>query len=423
MKKALLALSMLGIVSVLMAQELQEIYKTGVVKLVPDTEYAQGNDWDQIFESFHDTLYSTHIGNRKSLVVLPDGSVVVSHAYKNHYSLFDPSGKFVEEFKIIKSNGDSFSRTQGVQGILDGGIIYTGLDNMGNMLCFDKEGNHIKSLKLDYMSKQMIPLPGNKIAVVGWVIWKTKFRDFVAIVDYETNKQQVIWEYFTDKEKFKDHDVRFFYSYETEKGGRVAFNTMSVSTSMVQVSFPPKIAFINGNIIVAIPNTGEILIYDLEGNQVSRDKTVWDAGAISVEEQKKIQHQSIENFKNMTAHFEDSENQKNERERVLRKMNEDLGTISEPIPLPRFSTLLKDSDGNLLFFEFPKEDGANQFNVWVYEGGGSFVGQSSLQCDDYNLEIIPSKMVFHKGYIYALQVLKESQGIPLRLVRFKVTSG
>lgn len=31
-------------------------------------------------------------------------------------------------------------------------------------------------------------------------------------------------------------------------------------------------------------------------------------------------------------------------------------------------------------------------------------------------------MVFHDGYIYGLQELKESTDIPLRLVRFKLTN-
>jgi len=34
----------------------------------------------------------------------------------------------------------------------------------------------------------VIPLPNKKPAVAGWVIWKTKFRDFVAIKDYESGE-------------------------------------------------------------------------------------------------------------------------------------------------------------------------------------------------------------------------------------------
>ena len=101
-------------------------------------------------------------------------------------------------------------------------------------------------------------------------------------------------------------------------------------------------------------------------------------------------------------------------------MEADLEKIKTPLSIPVFSNVIKDSDGNLLFFEIPKEDGANKFNVWVFQNGGKFVCQSSFVCDDYDLSITPSKMVFHNGYIYALQLLKNTKGNPLRLVRFKV---
>jgi hypothetical protein len=107
---------------------------------------------------------------------------------------------------------------------------------------------------------------------------------------------------------------------------------------------------------------------------------------------------------------------------MIKEMETDLTKISEPIPLPVFSTIIKDYDGNLLFFEYPKETNANKFNVWIYENGGKFSCQSSFVCDDYNLEINPSKMVFSNGYVYGLQLIKKTTGVPLRLVRFKLTN-
>jgi len=51
---------------------------------------------------------------------------------------------------------------------------------MGQMLCFDKDGKLIKTLHLDYAAKQIIPLPGKKLALVGWVLWQSSVREFVA---------------------------------------------------------------------------------------------------------------------------------------------------------------------------------------------------------------------------------------------------
>jgi hypothetical protein len=107
-------------------------------------------------------------------------------------------------------------------------------------------------------------------------------------------------------------------------------------------------------------------------------------------------------------------------EQIVREMEADLAKISKPIPIPTFSTVIRDSDDNLLFFEFPKEENTNQFNVWVYKEGGSFECKSSFVNNEYDLNINSSKMVFHDGYIYALQHRKNITGVPLRLVRFSL---
>lgn len=105
---------------------------------------------------------------------------------------------------------------------------------------------------------------------------------------------------------------------------------------------------------------------------------------------------------------------------MIGNMEQDLQKIKDPIPIPAISTVIKDSDGNLLFFEYPKEANANKFNVWVMQNGGKFICQSSFVCDDYELQINPSKMVFRNGMIYGLQKLKKSNGVPLRLVQFRL---
>jgi hypothetical protein len=102
-------------------------------------------------------------------------------------------------------------------------------------------------------------------------------------------------------------------------------------------------------------------------------------------------------------------------------MEDDLKNIKTPITRPSFSTIIKDSDGNVLFFEIPEEKGANVFHVWIYNGGGKFDAKCTFTCDDYDLNISPSKMVFRDGYIYGLQNLKKAEGVLLRLVRFKLT--
>jgi len=424
MKKLAFAIFCIIFAGSVNAQNLIDIYKSGSVKLVPDSEYAQNNNWDKVFDTYYDTIYRKPMGNRKSLILLPDGSVVVNHAYKNYYTKFAPDGMFEKEFGITNNNGERFKKTKQIAGIINEETFFTGLDNLGNMICFDFNGDYVKTLKLDYMTKQMISLPNNKIAVVGWVIWSKKFRDFVALVDYKTNDQNIIWEHFTDRLEPNEHKL-FSYTYMFKERGGVAFTTMPYSKPTGLIS-RPKIAFVKNNFIIANPTSGEISVYDLEGKLKSKHKIEWAKNYISVEEQKEIQEEAIKKYKSMKTFIGGSkippEERKLAQETIIKQMEADLDKISDPVPLPYFSTMIKDSDDNLLFFEFPEEENANKFNVWIYENDGRFVCQSSFICDEYKLEINPSKMVFHNGYVYGLQLLKDSDSVPLRLVRFKLTS-
>ena len=425
MKKLVFATLLAVFAMSVSAQKLIDVYKKGTVRLVPDNEYAQTNNWEKAFETYYDTIYGTPMGNRKSLILLPDGSVVVNHAYRNYYTKFSPNGKFEKEFGIKNSKGEQFKKINSIDGIINNNTFFTGLDNMGKMVCFDFNGNYIKTLTLDYMTKQMIPLPNNKIAVVGWVLWSTKIRDFVAIVDYKTNNQKIIWDHFTNRPDATGEHELFNYNYYFKERGGIGCNTMPF-TKNLGLSASPNIACVGNKLIVAIPTTGEILVYDLEGNLILKDKIEWATNFISVEEQKEIQQKAIEKYKSIKnqcfVSWVSPEERKLAMETIIKEMEADLDKISEPIPMPTFSTIIKDNDGNLLFFEFPKEVNANKSNVWIYENNGKFVCQSRFVCDEFNLEINPSKMVFHSGYIYGLQLLKKSNGVPLRLVRLKLSS-
>ena len=405
------------------AQKLIDIYKKGEVKLIPDTEYARNNNWNKVFETYYDTIYNTPMGNRKSLKLLPDGSVIVNHQYRNYYSKFSSNGEFVKEFGITNNKGRQFKRIDPIEGVINNNL-FTKLDNMGNMICCDFNGNYIKTLKLDYMAKQMIPISDTKIAVSGWVIWKDKFRDFVSIVDYETNEEQVIWEHFTDRSFAKEHTTMFQYSYWFKERGAFSINTMPLPKK--GLSSHPKIAVSGKELVIAIPDTGEVMVYDFDGYLKSKDKIDWARNYLSIQEQKDIQKKAIDRYRGIEnpkfANWVSAEENRKALNKVVKEMEDDFKNISKPLAVPVFSNIIKDSDGNLLFFEFPKEVNANKFNVWIYKEDGKFVSQSSFVCDDYDLQITPSKMVFKDGYIYALQTLKKESGVPLRLVRFKLSN-
>lgn len=152
--------------------------------------------------------------------------------------IFDLNGKFVKEFGIYDNNGKQLKNTKPIAGIINN-TFFTNLDNMGKMICFDFEGKYLKTLTLNYMTKDIISLKNNKIAVVGWAIWKSKFRDFVAIVDYNTDEQKIIWDHFTDRCIDNSQCKLFNYTYNFEERGAISINTMPY-TKEIGLNAPPQ---------------------------------------------------------------------------------------------------------------------------------------------------------------------------------------
>lgn len=424
MKKYIILLAFLSMSFVARSQQLKDIYAEKQVQLIPDTEFASGNDWDRVFASYTDMMGSTHIGARKSMVILPDGSIVVSHAYRDYYTLFDANGNFVKEFQVTGKSGKRVKKLKHIAGIIGGETLITIADNMGNMRSFDLDGKMVKTLNANYSSRELIVLNDQKIALVGWAIWKEKFRNFVAIIDYETNQEKIIWDHFTDRADCGEKPGLFNYLLVFEKGGRMTINTMPF-TKTTGNSYSPRINTVGNTLIVSVPGSGEIMAYDFNGKQISKEKVSWGADMISIQEQKSIQQKYIGKMKErggsafVSARVSEAESQRLYAE-LIDQLEADLQQISEPIQKPYFSTIIKDSDENLLFFEYPEEIGGNVFNVWVYNNGGEYLGKSSFRCDEYDLSISPGKMVFRDGYLYGLQEKKDTEGIPMRLVRFRL---
>jgi hypothetical protein len=387
------------------AQSLLDIYKKGVVKLAPDSEYGKGNDWEKVFAAY---LGETETHNR-SIVMMPNGSVVVNYSRNAHpfYTMFDANGKFVKEFGMTNQSGKRERNVHRIEGVINNNFFTVG-DNMGKINFMDFSGNLVKTVTVDWQTLDMIPMSNNKIAIVGSTSWGDRQRYFVTILDYQTNQQKMIWD------NFKKHEI---ISVGTGSG-MVMFSTGA--------NVRPCIAFANNQLIVALPNSGEILFYDINGTLKSKQKVDWQQKFLSVSEQKENEKKAIERATARRKELQESGNTKRETvtmmDNLIQARRANLEQIKDPKPLPLFANVIKDSDGNLLFFEVPEKEGANQFNVWIFQNGGKFVAKSSFVCDDFDLSIMPSRMVFHNGYIYALQTLKSTSGNPLRLVRFKVSN-
>lgn len=388
------------------AQTLKDFYKQNpVLQLTADETYAKGNDWDKVFDSYYDKVGDRPIGNRKTLTVTEDGSALVSHYNRNRYSLFDKDGKFIKDIVIKDKMGKAISNVKPVKGCING-YFYTQPDNMGKMYFFDIEGNIIDELTLSYSANRIITLSDNKIAVSGSTSWKGKDKYFISIIDINTGKDNIIWELLEDKNK-----------YSINEGKTVIITPTGMLTTMARKEV--GMAYIDNLLYVSLPLTGEILTYDIYGNVKSKAKMTWADKYISAEEQKEFLQKIIDSYKENLKDHPNSEFAKH-LQSLIDKLESSRDEVKDSIPAPAFSTMIKDSDNNLLFFEYLEDEEQNRFNVWVYNDKG-YTCKNSLQCESYKLAITPSKLVFHNGYIYGIQEINGAKGgMPTRLVRFKI---
>ena len=423
MKKLMLFVAISATSLLLSAQDVKTIYKQSSINLVADSQFGLNNNWDKVFSSYQDTIYNAPVGKRKSLIVLPDGSSIVSHTYKNFYTKFSPTGEFVKEFGVIGKNGKRIKELEPIACVLKNETLVTMADKMGTVYCLDFDGNLKKTLKLNYSVSQIIAFGSNKIAAVGWSLYKDKFRHFVAIVDYNTNKEKIVWDYFEDDKFTYNGKLKpFVYTYQFESG--CIINVASKARSSAFSDKKPRISCVNNNLVVADPATGNIFTYNNSGTLLSKSKLPWTQNQVTVDEQIALHKESISKIRDKSCSLIPgmpiSAEMNRAKQIFASKMEADLKEITEPINLPFLSTIINDNKNNLLIFEYPTADNDNKFGVWVYDNGGKVVGRSSFTCNDFDLEIIPSKMVFHNGYLYSLQNIKNANGIPMRLVRFKL---
>ena len=372
-----------------------------VITLVPDETYGQGNDWDKIFDTYYDTLDGRPYGLRKQLVVFDDGKAMVSHATRNRYSLFDSNGKFLKDITLhFAEKGKKPRNLQPVDGKL-GNLFFTQANNMGDIYLFDDKGLITKELKIKYLAKEMLALDDHHIAIIGGTSWSKKWRSLVSILDTKTGKEKILCDAFEDMSA--DLKSKNYYIYTESR--------------REDMKGQWQIAKVNGRLIVSNPVDGLVRTYDFSGNKTSEKLLDWEPKILSVEEQIALQNARIQNLKDGLPQVTD--------ERMIPKYNEMISyyengiqRIKEPINMGWFTMAIRGNDDNILFFGDAEEAGKNTFHTYSV-GKGQSISANSFQCEDYDLALTKKRFVCHDGFYYGIQVLKNCDGMPLRLVRFR----
>ena len=441
MKKPFLIILISGLfISLCPAQKLLDIYKKGPVKLVPDKSYGAGNNWESLFNLYYDTVNILE-GEReqyKKIILGQDGSVFMSH--KNRYEIwkFGPDGNFNKKFGSKGGKPGQFAMLPEVESIVNGRYILTS-DVNARLNLFDLEGKYFKSLKLDYMTDSFQPLGNGDLLLEGTVMFKSqveggkftvyKWRHIIVNLNIYSGKTNIVYEVMEDAD----------YKYPNTKN-KDFLAPVQIATPGNKIYVPHYMFFRqpvftllkDGRFILSARGTGDVKIFSKQGKETSAFKlaiTPLNITEKDVKERYENMKQELEDalVRMKSVHYANEEAKKQNIDGIqqLQKNSDRYKDIRNYYPqLPYFSNIILDDEGNFLVFEFTYsgEKESNKFNVIAYDNAGKILARTSFICDDYKLNFSANTFIISKGYVYALAELKNSKGMPLRLVRFKMTN-
>jgi len=422
MKKVAIILAFLGLYGQsVVAQDMESIYKSGPVDLIPVEVYGSKNNWNELFNLYYQTegLSVNQREENKKIIVAPDGSVFMSH--KNRYEIwkFGPDGNFIKSFGSKGGKYSQFQSLPSIQPVVAGKYIFTS-DVNGRLKFFDLEGNYVKSINLDYMPQSFQIMGDGRIRLSATAIWSDSFRNFVADIDFESAEEKILYDFFIDNSpRIDENNIDSLLDSQKQH-----FQLMEVPDGDEVVLLP------NGGFVRANRISGKLTSLDSYGSSIfSTDldiQRVKITEADVLENYNKIKSQLVEEKEAILISKNSDQTQ-----RIVVTLNKMIESIEaykdiqnyEPY-LPYYSNIIVDGEGNMLVFEFTERgDGYdNIFNVIAYDSNGATVARTSFRSEEYELNISANTFVITGGYVYAVAKLKNYAGMPLRLVKFRMVS-
>ncbi len=396
------------------SQSLNSMYKKSQVRLEESPDYAIKNDWQNLFPDAGKVEFGKNTGLSKEIVVAADGSVFMCHKTLYEIWKFDKNGNLIKKFGSKGSKPGQFPSHFSIFGLLDGKYLCT-YDNQGRIMFFDTEGRFIKKLQLDYMPLDMVALKGSKIAILGFVVGKNG-KDIVSLKDFNTGKEKIIWT------KIEESTDKTSIVIQTPDHCMMSWTIPFCHSSLTN----PKLAMSKtGNLLLGMPGDGNIIEYSPDGIKVKTlslkitpmnitDADINENYALFVKKSDEFAATINKNEKYTQA----------DKQQTIKQLKDQLWKIKDrslyPKYLPYFSSLIVDSDGNILVFEFTKKEETNKFKAYAYDNSGNEIGSSCFVAENFELSFIPSTFAFSNGYIYAVGIRKNGGKVPIRLVKFKL---
>jgi hypothetical protein len=184
----------------------------------------------------------------------------------------------------------------------------------------------------------------------------------------------------------------------------------------------------NGNLIIASPKTNEVQEFSPDGQLLNSFRLNINAAKITDQDIREQYEKAVKNeteFENFLAtrgnKWTDSE-----KKEMIESYKKQIENYKDPkfYPeyLPYFSSLVIDSDGNILVFEFTKEEDktSNRFRAYSYNMKGNYLGTSSFRSESFNLSYTPSTFQFYNGFVYIVANKNTDKSSPPQIVKMKL---
>ncbi|MBU8892536.1 MAG: 6-bladed beta-propeller [Bacteroidales bacterium] len=389
MKRIIFLFLILCCVSKTQAQTLLDVYKTGTINLIEDTEYAKNTDWNKLFDDRTDTVNGNPVGVMKSISVSKTGEVFIGNYSKYNIYKFDKNGNYVKEFGKKGSNKGEFLYRPTLHGILGNKYVFAS-DHQGRIQFYNLNGEFYKMVKIDYMPLQITPLKDNKIAIWGHVPYSGNTKYIVSIKDIETGKEVIVDSYMNSLINLKPIVIKL------KEGGMVSFSPSSIrDKTIIERTF-------EGNLIVGHNTESKLSVYSPNGEKI---KDI-ELNQSPIKTSEKMKTEFIERVKNYLI----EKNIYEENKALLNDPN------IYPDYFPMFYALKSDPEGNILVFNH-SEDTGNSF--YVYDKTGNFICKTKLISDDFKLSINSRFASFeiHPNGLYAFVTVIDSNTSEIKIIR------
>lgn len=427
MKKIIIIIIALYLVNEIQSQKLIDIYKSGEVRLILDKEYSANTNWDKLFDKYKKGPNSERNAlNTKRIIVAEDGSVFMDHKNRHEIWKFDPNGNFVDAFGEKGRLHSQHQMIPSLQTFVENKYFVT-TDVNSRIKMFDMSGKYIKSYYVDYMSGSYQYIGDDKILMKGSVLWPKRWRHIVSVLDLNTGKNKVVYGYMDHQEYRSNIHVISKNNMKISFGGLTPKGEQIYLPSKVFFYRKDVVLFSTGEFLVANGGTGNCELYDYMGKKINSFKLPYSPLKVTDEDVLNYYNSVKKRFTKKSKpskSFPDWYYEEFNKYVEKNKGNLDhYKYISSYHPkLPYFSKLMVDDEDNLLVFTYTRKDDKleNSFNVISYSKNGELIAKSRFVFTDYKLNFIPQTFQFRNGYIYAVCNKEGAEGVPIRLVRFKL---